>query len=268
MNILNLIPYVYERFELFILVFSRISSLLISFMLFRSDFVSPKIIISLSTLLAIIVLLAHPNLTMSYDILSGKAILVVMTQMLMGFIGGLILNILFEIFSCAGQIISTQIGLSLASLIDPKLGSITSLTRFYNYIIIIVFLLLNGHLLAIKTLLLTFDTIPVNTASISISSFGDILDYSSVIFSSGMMFAITVVISVMLANFSLAMLSRFAPQFNLYSIGVNLSLILGIICIYLTFNLFITQAGNSVNDGLSFLAKALANLATVSAYGR
>ncbi len=68
---------------------------------------------------------------MNYDVFSFQMLLFVATQFFIGFVSGFIINIVFDVFLALGQVISLQIGLSMASLIDPRFGSITSLTQFY-----------------------------------------------------------------------------------------------------------------------------------------
>lgn len=260
MNIIDLVPYIYDRFILFILIFTRISAFFTTFMLFRRDFVNAKIIISLSAILSVYAILFNQNIKITYDVFSLPMLLQELFQFFIGFISGLILNIVFELFSGMGQIISTQIGLSLASVIDPRLGSITHLTQFYMYSITLVFLFLNGHLLVIKTVMNSFTVLPVGHYFIPDQLITSVLNYSSVIFSGAMMLSITVVIAVLITNFALAMMTRFSPQFNLFSIGINMTLILGLYCVYLTFTLVVDKGAGFLHESITFLQSSIGKL--------
>ena len=81
----------------------------------------------------------------------------------------------------------------------------------------------------------------------------NVLSYSSVIFSGSIMLSMTIVITILLTNISLAVMTKFAPQFNIFSIGINMTLIMGLITIYVTYNLFLNQGGHIIVDGLNYL---------------
>lgn len=257
MDLLDLVPYVCDRLIVFILVFSRIAALFSTFVLFRQDMINSKIIISLTSILTLFVLVYLGNTKVNIDVFSLQMILKVLFQVFIGFIAGLILNIVFEIFNSVGQIISTQIGLSLASVFDPKLGSITTLTQFYMISVTMMFLLLNGHLFLIDTMVKSFASIPLDNTTISTNLIKNVLSYSGIIFSGSIVLSITVIVAILSTNFALALMSKFAPQFNLFSIGINMSLVLGLICVYITFDLLIDRGSILLQDALNYLKTAL-----------
>jgi flagellar biosynthetic protein FliR len=260
MNVIDLIPYLYERLILLILVFTRISAFFSCFVLFRRELVNARIIISLSAIISMYVLLFQQSTSVNYDVFSLRMLIQELFQFFVGFISGLILNIVFEVFTSLGQIISTQIGLSLASVLDPRFGNITSLTQFYMFSIMLVFLFLNGHLIVIKTLTDSFSVLPVGQYFIPNNMILSVLKYTSVIFSGAIMLSIAIIIAVLVVNFAMALMTKFAPQFNIFSIGINMTLILGLFCVYMTFNTFIDKGAMLVLDGLHFLQIALGKL--------
>jgi flagellar biosynthetic protein FliR len=260
LNVLSLIPYIYEKFIVFILIFSRIASLLGTFILFRQDIVNRKVLTSLTGVLSLYVLLFYYHSNITYDFLSIQMVIHVVFQVFLGFVAGLILNIVFEVFSSVGQLISTQIGLGMASMFDPRMGSITTLTHFYTFSIALIFLLMNGHLFVIQTIIETFTTIPLTEQLLPTHLMKKIFDYSSVIFSGAVLLSITIITAILITNFALAILTKFAPQFNIFSIGINLSLIIGLICVYVTFNLFVGKAEEFLSQALEFFKISLIKL--------
>lgn len=258
MNLLNLIPSIYDRFFLFIIILTRISALFATFILFRRDLINPRVLISLSVILSIYVLMFYPNQHVAHDFFSIQMFIQMLYQFFIGFIAGFILNIVLEIFSGFGQIVSMQVGLGMASLFDPRLGNITPLTHFYTFSILLIFLLLNGHIFAIKTILDSFDVIPFNQILNPEHIISNVITYSSTIFSGSILLAIPIVIATLIMNFALAVMSKFSPQFNIFSIGINMQLILGLICVYLTFELFVNRGSSILEEGLNFLKHTMA----------
>ncbi len=260
MNIINLIPYIYDHLIEFLMIFTRISAFFSTFIIFRREFVNTRIIIAISAILSVYAALFNQDLRLHIDVFSLSMVLQELFQFFIGFVSGLILNIVFELFSGMGQIISTQIGLSLASVIDPRMGSITNLTQFYVNSIILVFLFLNGHLIVLKTLINSFNMLPIGEFFIPKHLMSSVISYSGMIFSGAILLSITVVISVMITNIALAVMTRFSPQFNLFSIGINMTLMLGLYCVYLTYSLVIDKGAGFLHESLTFLQGALGKI--------
>lgn len=260
MNITSLIPFIYAKLFLFILVVTRLSAFFSTFIVFRRDFVNARIIVSLSVVLALYIVMSTSKPPVSYDLLSLAMLLQELFQFMLGFLAGFILNIVFEVFVSFGQIVSTQIGLSLASVIDPTFGSVTSLSQFYVYTIVLIFLFLNGHLMVIKTVMDSFAILPVGQLAFPSQLLMTVLHYAGVIFSGSISLSMTIIVAVLITNFALALMARFAPQFNLFSIGVNMTLILGLVCIYAMFDMFTVKGADFLNESMQFLQTSLGKL--------
>lgn len=253
MDILNLIPYVYSKFMLFLLVFTRISALFSTFVLFRRDYINAKIIISLASFISLYVVLSLRDSAIISPALSLAMIIEIFFQFLLGFLAGFILNILFDILVGYGQVVSSQIGLAMMSLLDPRFGSITSFTHFYNYLFLLIFLFLNGHLFIVKLLVDSFSVFPIGQNFIPKHLLSSVFSYSKIIFSGAILLSMAVTISMLLTNIAQAVVSRFAPQFNIFTIGINTTLIFGLIIVYMTFGLFVDKASYYVQDCLVLL---------------
>lgn len=260
MNVVDLIPYIFERLILLMLIFTRISAFFSTFVFFRREFISTRIMVALAAILSFYVVLFEQTTNIPHDVFSLSMVMQELFQFFIGFISGFILNIVFEIFIALGQIISTQIGLSLASLIDPRLGNVTNLTQFYLFSITIVFLSLNGHLQVIKTVVESFNTLPVGRYFFPDQLIKGVLDYSKVIFSGSIALSLTIMLAILITNFAIALMTRFAPQFNIFSIGINITLLLGLFCVYFTFNLFVDKGAVFLQESMSFLQSSLRKL--------
>ncbi len=260
MNIFGLIPNTYNNLILFVLVFTRISFLFSTFILFGKNYINRRVIIGLSSLLSLYALLISGNDVPQYELFSITMMSSLLVQALIGFMAGLILNILIDIFTGVGQIISAQIGLSMASLIDPRFGAITSLALFYNYLSLIIFLMLNGHLLIIRLILESFTSIPVDTIILPVDRIKEIILFTKNIFIYSVSLSMAIIISMLLTNLTVGVMTRFAPQFNIFSIGINITMILGLIFVYLMFNLFVSSGVNIFQDGFLFIQHIFSGL--------
>jgi len=261
MNVIDLIPYVYAKFAAFMLIFTRIAALFSTFVVFRQNMVNSKVIVGFSSMLSLFVLVYLNHAQVQMDVFSFSMIVNLIFQVFVGFLAGLILNIVFEIFTAAGQLISTQIGIGLAGMFDPQMGMITTLTQFYMMTMTLLFLLLNGHIFVFDTMIRSFAIIPLGEIAQPSNIITEILHYSSVMFSGSVLLSITIIVAIMATNFALAIMSKFAPQFNLFSVGINMVLVLGLICVYFTFGLLIEKGTSYFQDGFTFLVHSLRRLA-------
>lgn len=185
-----------------------------------------------------------------------EIILQLMQQFFLGLITGILINFFAECFIGFGQIISLQAGLGFATLYIPGIGNLTSLANFFFIISLIIFFQLNGHLIFIKMLINSFTHLPqINIFNPNLLE--EILLYASIIFKGTVMLSIAVVFALMITNFTLALVTKFTAQLNLFSIGINIALILIFFMLYLSFDIIIENGEILCNDLLLFLKSVL-----------
>lgn len=248
----KVIEIIFANLLIFALSYTRIFVTLYTVSVLRQEMASLRLMICFAGVLAFYVILLTPATAPTATTLSFDLLIKMIVQVLIGFMGGFLLNIVFEVFVSAGQIVSSQIGLAAASLFDPRFGMITSLTHFYLILAIIIFFQLNGHLILIDSLIKSFHVIPLD-ATINHLQFGDLVRFAAVIFKSGLLIAISIVAVILMTNICLAIMSKFAPQFNLFSIGLNMSLVIGLVLVYATFHITCDKGTEFIQDGLRHL---------------
>lgn len=158
--------------------------------------------------------------------LAGLSIMV--QQMLIGIAMGFTARIIFSAIDLAGEFISMQMGLGFATSYDPLNSSQTPvISEFLGLISLLLFLSLNGHLLYVATLAQSFTAIPVSATFIGGGSWLNLAELGSKIFSAGLLISLPIVVALMITNIALAVLTRAAPQLNIFSLGFPLTLLGG-----------------------------------------
>lgn len=241
MDIINIIGTVYPRLIIFLLIMARISAVLFTFSVLRSGMATARILLALTVILSYFVLINNPDVVVKGDLFSMNVLVLNLVQIFIGVSAGILLNIAFEVFSALGQIVSTQIGLSTASLFDPKFGMITTLSHFYLILAIIIFFSINGHLIMIEILDKSFSVLPVNVLLTNFDGM-TIVKFARVIFSGSILISLTLIVAILMTNICLAIMSKFAPQFNLFSVGMNMTIIIGLIIAYLCFYIVVERS--------------------------
>jgi flagellar biosynthetic protein FliR len=162
------------------------------------------------------------------DPASAAGLLLLAQQMLIGFAMGFAMRLVFSAVDMAGSLISLQMGLGFASSYDPQTAGQTGVvSEFLGLLALLVFMAINGHLMIIATLTHSFTAIPVSGAGLAVNSWWTLARSGAIIFSSGLLLALPVVVALLITNLALAVLSRAAPQLNLMAIGFPLTIALG-----------------------------------------
>ncbi len=252
MQALLYLEQIYQNIIGYSLIFTRVFAALYTISIFRRDMATTRFVITLSAVLSFYVLgMVKIDQTVATSLSLGL-LMQTMQQALIGFASGLVINLIFEIFISAGQIASMQIGLSTASLFDPRFGMVTSLSQFYLIVGMVLFLSMNGHLILIEAVVNSFVAIPIGK---SIHNFlgGSLFNYAGIIFVGGVAMSIIILTITLLTNICLAVMSKFAPQFNLFSVGINMTLVIGLITLFLSFNLIADRGAEYIQQGLDAL---------------
>lgn len=163
---------------------------------------------------------------------SMQGLWIMAQQMLIGIGMGFAVKIVFAAFDLAGEFIGTQMGLGFATFYDPLSSSQTPVVaEFTNLIALLLFLSLNGHLLYLATLAQSFSAIPVSSVPLAAGSWLNLAELGGKLFSAGLLLALPIIVALMITNIALAVLTRAAPQLNLFALGFPLTLIGGFVAL-------------------------------------
>ena len=166
---------------------------------------------------------------------SWAGILILCQQTLIGIAMGLVLRVVFAALDLMGEIISLQMGLSFATFFDPIAGGQTAVVgEFLTLLATLVLLSLNGHLLMLDALARSFEWLPVSATLPHRGGWMILVRFGASIFASGLLMALPVVTALLITNIALGVLTRAAPQLNLFAIGFPITLTVGFGVLLLT----------------------------------
>lgn len=162
---------------------------------------------------------------------------IMLQQMLVGLGMGFAAKIVFTAFDMAGEFIGFQMGLGFATFYDPLNSSQTPvIAEFITLITLLLFLSMNGHLLYLATLSQSFTAIPVSANPLGAGSWLNLAELGGKIFSAGLLLALPILVALMITNIGLAVLTRAAPQLNIFALGFPLTLIGGFVVLAVSLN--------------------------------
>lgn len=162
---------------------------------------------------------------------------IMLQQILIGIGMGFAARIVFAAFDMAGEFIGFQMGLGFATFFDPMSSSQTPvIAEFIGLISLLLFLSMNGHLLYFATLAQSFSAIPVSATPLGAGSWLNLANLGFKIFSAGLLLSLPVIVALMITNVALAVLTRAAPQLNIFALGFPLTLLGGFFAIAISMN--------------------------------
>lgn len=194
--------------------------------------VSVKLGFSLVLTILIVPLIPAPA---PINLFSLGSALMTLNQIIIGIAMGFAFQLVFTMFIIGGQIIAYQMGLGFAQMVDPQSGTqVPVISQFYIVTITLLFFALNGHIAMIELLVDSFRVLPIQVDSLSRTGLWHLVDWSKHMFSGGLTIAIPAIASILLINFTFAVVTRSAPQFNIFSIGFPITIVMGFFVIMFT----------------------------------
>ena len=167
--------------------------------------------------------------------LSGPGLLITVQQLGLGLAMGFVFNLVWAAFVHGGQIIAMQMGLGFASMIDPANGvAVPVVSQFYVILITLLFLAMGGHLAVITLLVESFRMLPVGEAGLSAATFHDVAAWASVMFAGSVLIALPAVSALLLTNIAFGVVTRAAPQLNIFAVGFPVTMMLGFVIMLAT----------------------------------
>jgi flagellar biosynthesis protein FliR len=162
------------------------------------------------------------------DPISGAAVLIVMNQILIGVAMGLALQLVFAMFVIGGQIIAFQMGLGFASMVDPASGTqVPVISQFYVILLTLVFLALDGHLTVIGVVAESFSALPIGVNGLNNDGIWALVTWGGKMYAGAVQIALPAIASLLLINLTFGVVTRSAPQFNIFSIGFPITMVAG-----------------------------------------
>jgi flagellar biosynthesis protein FliR len=161
------------------------------------------------------------------SIFSAAGMLAAVLELLIGVSIGMVVQLTFEALVFAGQSISLTMGLGFATLVDPQRGAqVPVLGQMFMIFGTLIYLSINGHLMLLGALAESFHTLPIG-AHIGQDFLLSVVLWGARVFDTGLLIALPAVIALVIVNLALGVVTRAAPQLNLFGIGFTITLLSG-----------------------------------------
>lgn len=207
--------------------------------------------LGLGLLLSIAIAPALPALP-AVPLLSGDGLMVLVQQLLIGLAIGFSMRLVFSAIELAGELAALTMGLSFASFFDPNSQSQTSVvSQLFGWLALMVFVSSNLHLALLATLTDSFTTLPVSALPMGTGPFRMLALTGGKIFAIGLQLALPILAALLVTNLALGILTKAAPQLNLFGIGFPITLGVGFLMIGLVLPYLTQPLLRAMQQGLS-----------------
>jgi len=215
-----------------------------------SQLVPMRIRVVVAVAIALIVAPLLPEMP-AVEVLSLSTLLIIAQQILIGTALGFFLQMVLQTLVLAGQMIAMQMGLGFASMVDPSNRvNVTVVSSFYLMFITALFVALDGHLVMIEVLIDSFYTLPINSDfSFAQGSVLSIVNSISWVFASAMVIALPAISALLITNFAFGIMTRAAPQLNIFTLGFPVALMFGLTLLWMTLPMVAELATELFADG-------------------
>ncbi len=228
MEILNLFSI--EEFKHFLLILLRVSVVLFLFPVFGSRVIPFMVKAGLAL---VITLGLYSSVYTNPDLFPEKiffAPVIVVSEIFIGLCLALGVRFFFTAVEVAGVLIGFQMGFSMINVVDPQSGSqISVMDQIAYWVVIVVFLLLNGHLIMIRAMVDSFSILPVGQSfHFDQGLFKMIADFGANIFSVSLKMGGPVIAALFFTSVAFGITSKFAPQINVMIVAFPVKIIVGL----------------------------------------
>ena len=236
----------------FILPLFRVTAVLMSMPVFGTTLVPTRVRLYFALAITVVIAPGLPPMP-PVNALDLSALTLVAEQILIGVLMGFSLQLFFQAFVVAGQIISIQMGMAFASMVDPTNGVNSAVIgQFLTMLVTLLFLAMNGHLVVFEVLTESFTTLPVGSAML-VNHFWDIAGKLGWVLGAAMVLVLPAITALLVVNIAFGVMTRAAPQLNIFSIGFPLTLVLGLVIFWISLGDILNQYQPLATQALQLL---------------
>lgn len=238
---------------LFFFPFFRILALITSAPVLGARGVPMRVKIGLAIVITVIVAPTLDNIP-RIDPGSAMGLMILAQQVVIGLAMGLAMRIVFNAVEMAGHIAGLQMGLGFATFFDPQNSSQTPVMgSFLGTLMLLVFLAMNGHILMIEGLVESFRTLPIAAQPMSAGGLRRLVGWGGQIFLGGVMLSLPVIAALLITNISIGIMTRAAPQLNIFAVGFPITLLAGFVVLAASLPYFIPLLERFVHEAIQVM---------------
>jgi flagellar biosynthetic protein FliR len=245
MNILTISPI---HLQLFLLIFLRVSAVLVLLPLFDSKSIPVifKAGLALTVSITLFPLVDIGNVSPITDVFSFG--IKVGGEIMLGAIIGLSVKLVFAGVQLAGQLAGFQMGFAIANVMDPVTSTQASImAQLKNYMAMLIFLAMDAHHALLQALAQSFEIVRPLAFHFSTSVADQIMNLASTMFVIALKVGAPLLSTLFLTSVGLGLIARTVPQMNIFIVAMPLKILVGLLFLAFAFPFIATLLGQLFN---------------------
>lgn len=250
------------QFELFFLIMMRIASFVFAAPFFNTANTPRRVKVGFAFFLTVLVYSMHTDLQVAYTGTIEYAGLV-LKEVIVGLLLGAMTAFCVQIIMFAGKVIDMDIGIAMAQIMDPTTHvQVGIMGNFYYYLLLLLLIVSGLHRYLIAAIVETYNVIPLGGVTFSPTIYTDVIQFMSDYFVIGFRIALPVFAATLLLNCVLAILAKIAPQMNMFVVGMQLKIFVGIFVILFTVVMMPSVSNFIYNEIQSIMASLVRGMSS------
>ena len=239
----------------FVWPLTRILGLIATAPLIGHVSIPSQIKVALGFMLTLIIAPGLPPLP-NVEPMSLAGLLILTQQLVLGLAMGFAMTVVFTAVEMAGEAVGLTMGFGFATFFDPQThGRSSAINQFLSLLAVMLFLATNVHLAMLSALADSFRTLPIAATPASSLGLRQIAAWGGLVFSSGAQLALPMIAALLVTNIARGILTRAAPQLNLFGIGFPITLGVGFMVLALSLPYLATPIGHLFVEGLEMIRR-------------
>ncbi|KZE33890.1 flagellar biosynthetic protein FliR [Crenobacter luteus] len=222
----------------FVWPFARIVGLILADPLLATRGVPRRFKAGFALFLTVLVVPVLPPLP-AVPLVSAEGVAILVQQVLIGVGIGFAMRLVMAAVELAGFVIGTQMGLGFALFFDPMSSAqVPGVARLLSIFVFLLFLVMGGMQVLIGTLVDSFTVLPIGR-SLPVEGWRTLAEWGGHLFAWGVWLSLPVVAALLVTNLAIGVMTRASPQFNVFSFGFPLTLMVGFVALYFSLPLLL-----------------------------
>jgi flagellar biosynthetic protein FliR len=223
--------------QLFILAFTRIMAMIIPVPVLGGQSIPAQVRIGLGIILSAVLIPWQPLAPEVHELGIFAFAAGIFQELIIGLLAGFAATLTFGALQIAGETMGLSSGFGAGNILNPAVGaSGSALDQLFIMVGMLLFVVMDGHHYFLIAVQKTFTILPVNTP-IPFTDANILLTMTAELIAAGIQLALPVIGALLLADISMGLLARVAPQIQIFFLGLPAKIGLGMVAVGMTFTI-------------------------------
>lgn len=222
-----------NNFVAYLMVTARISGIFTFNPIFSRQNIPMRIKVGATLALSIVAISYMGSDTVQY-VFHGVPgfVMTLLKELAIGLVLGFMTNLILTVIVYAGELMDNQIGFGMAKAMDPMTGiQMPLFANLFNYMFILYFFIIGGHLKYIQLFVTSYDILPMNYGfdldSINLTYF--IATYFSTVLILAVKFAMPIIAAELITEFVIGVMMKAVPTIQIFVVNIQLKIVVGML---------------------------------------